>query len=28
MPLKKTAGPGAALQPLNVNLETLREARS
>jgi hypothetical protein len=28
MPLKKTAGPGAALQPLDVNQETLREARS
>ena len=25
---KKTAGPGAALQPLDVNQETLREARS
>jgi hypothetical protein len=28
MPLKKTAGPGAALQPLDINQETLREARS
>jgi hypothetical protein len=28
MPPKKTAAPGAALQPLNVNQETLREARS
>jgi hypothetical protein len=28
MPPKKTSGPGAALQPLDVNLETLREARS
>jgi DNA repair exonuclease SbcCD ATPase subunit len=28
MPPKKTAGPGAALQPLDVNQETLREARS
>jgi hypothetical protein len=28
MPSKKTAGPGAALQPLDVNQETLREARS
>jgi hypothetical protein len=28
MPLKKTAGPGAALRPLDVNQETLREARS
>jgi uncharacterized sporulation protein YeaH/YhbH (DUF444 family) len=25
---KKTAGPGATLQPLDVNQETLREARS
>ena len=25
---KKTTGPGAALQPLDVNQETLREARS
>jgi hypothetical protein len=24
---KKTAGPGVALQPLDVNQETLREAR-
>jgi hypothetical protein len=28
MPPKKTAAPGAALQPLNVNPETLPEARS
>jgi hypothetical protein len=28
MPLKKTAGPEAALQPLDVNQETLREAWS
>jgi hypothetical protein len=28
MPLKKSSGPGAALQPLDVNQETLREARS
>jgi hypothetical protein len=28
MPPKKIAGPGAALQPLDVNQETLREARS
>jgi 16S rRNA C967 or C1407 C5-methylase (RsmB/RsmF family) len=28
MPPKKTAGPGAALQPLDVNQEMLREARS
>jgi hypothetical protein len=30
MPPKKTAGPGAALQPLDTNQETisLREARS
>jgi hypothetical protein len=28
MPPKKSSGPGAALQPLNVNQETLREARS
>ena len=28
MPPKKTAGPGAALQPLDVNQETLCEARS
>jgi hypothetical protein len=28
MPPKKTAAPGAALQPLDVNQETLREARS
>ena len=28
MPPKKTTGPGAALQPLDVNQETLREARS
>jgi hypothetical protein len=28
MPPKKTAGPGDALQPLDVNQETLREARS
>jgi hypothetical protein len=28
MPLKKTTGPGDALQPLDVNQETLREARS
>jgi hypothetical protein len=28
MPPKKTAGPGAALQPQNINQETLREARS
>jgi hypothetical protein len=28
MPLKKTVGPGAALQPLDVNQETLHEARS
>jgi hypothetical protein len=28
MPPKKTARPGAALQPLDVNQETLREARS
>jgi hypothetical protein len=28
MPPKKKAGPEAALQPLDVNQETLREARS
>jgi hypothetical protein len=28
MPPKKTAAPGAALQPLDINQETLREARS
>jgi hypothetical protein len=28
MPLKKTIVPGAALQPLDTNQETLREARS
>jgi hypothetical protein len=28
MPPKKTAAPGAALQPLVTNQETLREARS
>jgi hypothetical protein len=28
MTLKKTAAPGVALQPLNVNQETLCEARS
>jgi CRISPR/Cas system-associated exonuclease Cas4 (RecB family) len=28
MPPKKTAGPGAALQPLDVNQETLCKARS
>jgi hypothetical protein len=28
MPPKKSSGPGAALQPLDVNRETLREARS
>jgi hypothetical protein len=28
MPLKKTVGPGAALQPLDINQETLHEARS
>jgi hypothetical protein len=28
MPPKKTAAPGAALQPLDVNQETLCEARS
>jgi hypothetical protein len=28
MPPKKTAVPGAALQPLDVNQETLREAGS
>jgi hypothetical protein len=28
MPPKKTAGPGAALQALDINQETLREARS
>jgi DNA repair exonuclease SbcCD ATPase subunit len=28
MPSKKSSGPGAALQPLDVNQETLREARS
>jgi hypothetical protein len=28
MPPKKTAAPGAALQPLDTNQETLREARS
>ena len=27
MPPKKSSGPGAALQPLDVNQETLREAR-
>jgi hypothetical protein len=27
MPPKKTVEPGAALQPLDVNQETLREAR-
>jgi hypothetical protein len=27
MPPKKTAAPGAALQPLDTNQETLREAR-
>jgi hypothetical protein len=28
MPPKKTAEPGAALQPLDVNQETLRKAKS
>jgi hypothetical protein len=28
IPPKKTTGPGATLQPLDVNQETLREARS
>jgi hypothetical protein len=28
MPPKKSLAPGAALQPLDVNQETLREARS
>jgi hypothetical protein len=28
MPPKKTTTPGAALQPLDTNQETLREARS
>jgi hypothetical protein len=28
MPPKKTAGPGATLQPLDVNQETLRQART
>jgi hypothetical protein len=28
MPLKKTMVPGAALQPLDTNQETLHEARS
>jgi hypothetical protein len=28
MPSKKTAAPGAALQPLDTNQETLREDRS
>jgi hypothetical protein len=28
MPPKKTSGPGATLQPLDVNQKTLREARS
>jgi hypothetical protein len=28
MPPKKTLAPGAALQPLDTNQETLREARS
>jgi hypothetical protein len=28
MPPKKTAAPGAARQPLDVNQEMLREARS
>jgi hypothetical protein len=28
MPLKKIAGPGAALQPLDVNQKMLHEARS
>jgi hypothetical protein len=28
MPLKKIAAPGAALQPLDTNQETLHEARS
>jgi hypothetical protein len=28
MPPKRIAGPGATLQPLDVNQETLREARS
>jgi hypothetical protein len=28
MPPKKSSGLGAALQPLDVNQETLREARS
>jgi hypothetical protein len=28
MPLKKSSGPGAALQPLDVNQDTLHEARS
>jgi hypothetical protein len=28
MPLKESSGLGAALQPLDVNQETLREARS
>jgi hypothetical protein len=28
MPPNKSSGPGAALQPLDVNQETIREARS
>jgi hypothetical protein len=28
MPPKKSSGPGAALQPLDINQETLREPRS
>jgi hypothetical protein len=28
MPPNKSSGPGAALQPLDVNQDTLREARS
>jgi hypothetical protein len=28
MPPKKTTAPGAALQPLDTNQETLREARN
>jgi hypothetical protein len=28
MPSKKTTGSGATLQPLDVNQETLREARN
>jgi hypothetical protein len=26
MPLKKSSGPGAALQPLDINQETLHES--